>query len=130
MKKNIEKKTVKASVGSSRISPVKKAAVASTGIQKKYNKTNSSCKVAFGLPKKAVNGALTVMVVGDFNDWDENATPMEKLKSGEFNIILDLPSGNEYRFRYLIDGCHWENDWYADKYVVNPYGCDDSVVIV
>ena len=35
-----------------------------------------------------------------------------------------------YRYRYLLDGTRWENAWDADDYVPNPYGGDDSVVVV
>jgi 1,4-alpha-glucan branching enzyme len=56
--------------------------------------------------------------------------PMKMLRNGNFEIILELPAGREYRYRYLIDGCRWENDWCADNYSPNPYGCDDSVLIL
>ena len=39
-----------------------------------------------------------------------------------------LPPGRAYRFRYLLDGHRWENDWDADAYVPNGFGSDDSVV--
>jgi hypothetical protein len=38
--------------------------------------------------------------------------------------------GRAYRFRYLLDGVRWENDWHADDYVLNVHGSHDSVVIV
>jgi hypothetical protein len=41
---------------------------------------------------------------------------------------LDLQSGKEYRFRYLLDGTLWENDWDADSYVPNGFDGEDSVV--
>jgi hypothetical protein len=40
------------------------------------------------------------------------------------------PAPHTYRFRYLVDGRSWENDWAADLYVPNGYGGDDSVVDV
>jgi hypothetical protein len=43
---------------------------------------------------------------------------------------MELPRNKEYRFKYLIDSKHWENDWHADKYVPNSFGNDDSVVVV
>ncbi|MCK5505495.1 MAG: isoamylase early set domain-containing protein [Thermodesulfovibrionia bacterium] len=55
---------------------------------------------------------------------------MKKLKNGNFKITLKLSRNREYRFRYLIDADRWENDWHADKYVPNSFGCDDSLVIV
>jgi hypothetical protein len=100
-----------------------------TGFLKEYIEDNE-CKVTFRLPEEAVKGAENVTVVGDFNDWDTTATPMERLEGGGFQIILKLSPGREYKFRYLVDGDRWENDWHADKYVPNSYGGDDSVVIV
>jgi hypothetical protein len=100
------------------------------GIEKEYLTSNSSCRLTFRLPKDAVGPARKVTIVGDFNTWNREASPMKKLRNGDFEATLELPAGKEYRFRYLIDGCRWENDWCADEYKPNPYGSDDSVVIV
>lgn len=55
---------------------------------------------------------------------------MKKLKNGDYNVKLDLETGREYQFRYLVDELKWENDWNADKYVKSSYGnCDNSVVL-
>lgn len=100
------------------------------GMKKQYIKSGSVCKVSFRLQKEAVKGARRVNIVGDFNDWSIEANPMKQLKSGEFTLTLDLKSGREYSFRYLVDGYRWENDWNADRYERNIYGSDDSVVAV
>lgn len=102
----------------------------SVGIKKQYSKSGSGCKVTFRLPKEAAKGAKTVFLVADFNNWSHTATPMLKLKTGEFKVTLELQQGKEYKFRYLIDGHRWENDWNADQYIRNEYGSDDSLVIV
>ena len=39
-----------------------------------------------------------------------------------------LEPGRQYRFRYLLDGERWENDWSADDYVDNELGGTDSVL--
>ena len=39
-----------------------------------------------------------------------------------------MAAGRAYRFRYLLDGHRWENDWAADAYKPNDFGADDSVV--
>jgi hypothetical protein len=54
---------------------------------------------------------------------------MEKLKDGRFKLTIDLDTGKEYQYRYLINGSEWHNDWEADKYVPNPFSGDNSVVI-
>ena len=55
---------------------------------------------------------------------------MKRVKSGEWRASMALDAGCRYRFRYLLDGFRWENDWAADDYVPNPFGSDDSVVSV
>lgn len=97
------------------------------GFTKKYL-NNGKCKVTFRLPRAAAPDAQQVTMAGEFNNWDATAAPMTRLKNGDFKLTLDLDAGREYRFRYLIDGNRWENDWCADRYVRNEYGADDSVV--
>ena len=53
---------------------------------------------------------------------------MTRRKDGSFRPTLELEPGRSYRFRYLLDGGGWENDWAADGYVPNEFGGDDSVV--
>jgi len=100
-------------------------------LRKKYLKKGQVCQVMFVLPKEAVQSANTVHVVGDFNNWDTTATPLKKQESGDFSVTLELESGKEYQFRYLLDGKIWENDWKADKYEPSPAGnCENSVAVV
>jgi 1,4-alpha-glucan branching enzyme len=100
------------------------------GIEKKFLKTRPVCKVTFTLPKEAASEAETVCVMGEFNSWSRDANPMKRQKDGDFSVSLDLEKGRSYRFRYLIDGWKFENDWEADRYEPNPYGGEDSVVEV
>ena len=75
--------------------------------------------------------ASRISVIGDFNDWDPKATPMNRLKNGEFKVTLDLETGRDYSFRYLIEGRNWENDWAADGYIPSGIeGAENSVVTV
>jgi 1,4-alpha-glucan branching enzyme len=100
-----------------------------TMLKKKFLKTK--CKVTFELPTSLTDGAETVYLVGEFNNWDERATPMDKelvRKTTRFTITLDLDLNKDYQYRYLVNGKKWENDWHADKYVTNPFTGDNSVV--
>ena len=100
-------------------------------IKKQYLKTKPICKVTFRVPKQSAKASKAVHLVGEFNDWNPQATPMKGLKNGEFTATLDLEPGREYQFRYLFDQQVWENEWQADKYVQSNFGnCDNSVVIV
>jgi len=81
--------------------------------------------VTFRLPR-AID-AHRACVVGEFNDWSETANPMERDRDS-FLARIPLAPGRPYRFRYLLDGERWENDWAADAYVTNDFGGDDSVI--
>ncbi len=102
------------------------------GLQKRFLKSRPVSKVTFRLPREAAPEALSVHLVGDFNDWDKSSLPMTRLKNGEFKLTLDLPVGREYSFRYLIhgqEGSTWENDWSADHYVPSGIGGEDNSVV-
>ncbi len=81
--------------------------------------------VTFTLP--AAVGALRAAVCGDWNHWSPDADVMDLVESGFVRTIL-LGGGRSYRFRYLLDGSRWENDWAADRYLPNPYGSTDSIL--
>ncbi len=97
-------------------------------MKKSYTKTGRSCRVTFELPAQVE--ANTVALCGEFNEWDVAKHPMRRRKDGSFSATISLKPGNEYRFRYLLDGERWENDWEADKYLLNEFGTEDSVVVV
>lgn len=95
-------------------------------LKKNYTKTGKSCRVTFKLPADV--DAETAVLCGDFNEWSETANPMKKLKDGSFSVTVSIPAAQSYRFRYLLDGKRWENDWEADAYAPNEYGTDDSIL--
>ena len=95
-------------------------------IKKTPSKNGRTCSVTFELPA-AVAGE-SVHVVGEFNDWSREQTPMTKRKDGRFSATVQLEVGKRYRYRYLVDGTRWENDWAADEYERNEFGGDDSVI--
>jgi len=97
-------------------------------MKKTYSKTGTSCRVTFEFPAEAK--ATSVTLCGEFNDWDKSTHVLKQRKNGSFSTTISLKPGSEYRFRYWIDGEHWENDWAADKYLPNEFGTDDSVVVI
>ena len=114
--------------------PAKKApevkALKPGGLEKKYLKQGSVSSVTFVLPKAAAPDAGSVCILGEFNNWSADAHALERRPEGDFAITLELEAGRAYRFRYVIDGWKFENDWFADRYEPNPYGGEDSVVDV
>jgi 1,4-alpha-glucan branching enzyme len=84
-------------------------------------------KVVFSLPREV--GAESAFICGEFNEWSETAHPLRRYKDGHFAVSINLAEG-EYRYRFLLDGARWENDWGADRYVANEFGTEDSLVEV
>ena len=100
-------------------------------IDKKYFKKTPFCRVTFELPQEAAIGMKRVNLVGDFNNWDSQQTPMKKTNGGKFTATVHLKEGREYQYLYLIDGKYWELDRDADKFVKCPFAdCENSVVVV
>lgn len=86
--------------------------------------SQNGCEYTF---KFHAGKAKRVYLCGDFNNWNEESNPMEKI-GDSWRLALQLPPG-EYRFKYLVDG-FWHNDLEAHKYEPNAWGSDDSVVVV
>ncbi len=96
-------------------------------IRKKPVTNSKKVAVTFEMPSEAASHSLCL--VGDFNDWDQNATSMKRLKDGGWSTTLRL-DGGKYRFRYLADGKKWENDPAADAYEPTGMGSDNCVLIL
>ena len=96
-------------------------------LTKKFTPKRTVCKVTFTVPSEIVQEE--VVLAGDFNDWDLESTKLKK-KNGVYTTEVRLKPETEYKFKYLIDGETWENDYEADAYVPNEFGTEDSVVVV
>ncbi len=97
-------------------------------LKKRYLKSKPACQVTFYTAREL--DAENVALVGDFNEWNEAATPMKLLKDGRFKATVELPVDQRFQFRYLVDNSLWHNDWEADHYVPNPFSGENSVVEV
>ena len=100
-------------------------------LKKRYVKSRNVYKVTFELARGDLPGLKSpqsVHLVGEFNDWDETATPMPRRK-GQHRVQIELEPGREYQFRYLVDGQQWYNDPQADAYVLSGRGSENGVVV-
>jgi len=71
--------------------------------------------------------AGTVQVAGDFNNWQPEQTPMQKVgDSGVWQTEMNLSPGR-YRYRLVVDG-QWQQDPYNELTELNPFGGFNSVV--
>jgi hypothetical protein len=78
----------------------------------------------------AAPGASRVVVVGDFNDWDQHATPLQRAGRGSlWSVDVPLrPGRHEYAF--IVDGREWRLDPTAPRAVANDFGPPNSVILV
>ena len=94
-------------------------------ITKQYLKSKPICKVTFVVPAEAAN---EVKVVGTFNEWSTQETPLKKLKNGSFKGTVNLDKDQSYEFRYLVDGAY-TNDEQADAFAWSDYaGAENGVL--
>lgn len=81
--------------------------------------------VVFELPSCV--WADRIYVCGTFNNWDERSLPMCQERDGVWRTRLELPLGQRYEFRYVIDG-RWQTDYHADGFTENGFGSHNSIV--
>jgi 1,4-alpha-glucan branching enzyme len=95
------------------------------GIKKQFLKSKPVCKVTFSIVAKEAN---KVAVVGSFDDWNTQSSPLKKLKNGSFKGTIDLEANASHEFKYLIDGV-FVNDAEADGYAWNDYAGGENSLI-
>ncbi len=73
--------------------------------------------------------AEAVQIAGDFNNWQPEKTPLQKVgSSGVWQTKLKIPAG-KYRYRLVVDG-HWQQDPYNERTELNPFGGFNSIIEV
>jgi 1,4-alpha-glucan branching enzyme len=72
--------------------------------------------------------ARQVQVVGNFNSWCPEATPMKDTGAGEWVVRLMLRSG-QYEYLFVVDG-RWMEDPQAVQRAANLHGGYNSVLLV
>lgn len=98
-------------------------------IRKQFLKTRPFCKVTFRLTKEEIGDARCVHITGAFNDWEKPGLPMKAFKNGSFTVSLDLETGKDHAFRYLVDEQNWMNDPDADKQVPSGFAGSNNFVV-
>ena len=94
-------------------------------IRKLHSPLAGHMRIIFELP--SCLWADRIYLVGDFNQWDERATPMQQERDGVWRAMIDLKWGARCEFRYLIDG-QWRTDYHADGQTRNEFGSENSIV--
>lgn len=89
---------------------------------RKNTKNNETKPQTFSI---TAPGALSVMLVGDFTQWQDKPIRMVKRGGGLWTASVNLPPGT-YHYRFLVDG-QWRDDPENRLRVPNPYGGENSV---
>lgn len=78
--------------------------------------------------------AKKIFVAGEFNEWDPDVAPMEKIGEGKWCLKLKLPIGR-YEYKYVVDG-EWccepgcEGDHHYQDCVHNAFGSMNRILEV
>lgn len=72
-----------------------------------------------------VPDVMSVMLVGDFTDWQKHPVPLKRQGEGVWKVTIELSPGT-YRYRFLVDG-EWRDDPECTLRVPNPFGTEDAV---
>jgi len=78
--------------------------------------------------------AATVSVVGDFNDWDAQASPMKRTPTGgTWSVAIPLRPGRHV-YAFVVNGANGSTQWVADPTAPlapeDGLGAPNSVVLV
>jgi hypothetical protein len=73
--------------------------------------------------------AVRISIVGDFNDWDPAATPLQRVDGQGWWVVVNLRPGR-YRYSFVVDGTRWIADPSAPRAADNDFGTENSVVTI
>lgn len=93
-------------------------------------KTNGS---SGGTPKKIeftfkAPTAASVLLAGDFTDWDKRPMEMTHSDDGFWSTVVPLMPG-AYSYRFIVDGC-WCDDPASGHQEPNPFGGRNAIIRV
>jgi 1,4-alpha-glucan branching enzyme len=76
----------------------------------------------------SAHGANSVLLVGDFTNWQEKPIPLQRRNDGDWTAAVNLPPG-QHHYRFIVDG-EWHDDPECTVRVPNPFGSEDMVTQV
>ncbi len=90
-----------------------------------------SKKITFSLAPEIVAEATEGLLLGDFNNWMQEAgIKLKKQKDGSLKATVDLEPG-VYQYRYFLNDGRWVNDGNANGYsFVGEFGVDNCIISV
>jgi len=86
--------------------------------------TKSTYQVSVNIPL-----AKSVHIVGDFNQWQKQSTPLAKNEQGQWSVTLAIPRGY-YQYQLWIDGKEFLLDPSNSRSVSDGFGGENSVILL
>lgn len=74
------------------------------------------------------NGAASVCLVGDFNNWDEKRHVLDSTDTGTWSKTIFLAPGI-YEYKFKVDN-QWVNDPENDKLKPNCFGTKNNLILI
>lgn len=75
-------------------------------------------------------GATRVYLVGDFNGWDPDATPLRRAATGQvWTVDLPVPRGL-HAYAFIVDGADWSVDPSAPLAPETTFGRRNALLVV
>jgi hypothetical protein len=74
--------------------------------------------------------AASVVLVGDFNDWDPARSPMQTAHGGGIWATVVRLAPGRYRYAFLVNGVEWRADPNAPAARDDEFGTPSSVITV
>ncbi len=87
-----------------------------------FKSPKSSAKQSFHF---TAPDATSVLLVGDFTQWQQHPVSMRRDKHGLWTASVELPPGR-HTYRFLVDG-EWRDDPECTLRVPNPFGGQDMI---
>jgi len=100
-----------------------KKSTATKTTKKAVKKTSPSTEFTLFAPD-----ASAVYLSGDFNNWSTTEFKARRFKDGTWKKMVKLKPG-QYEYLFFVDG-QWWTDPENPNSVANPFGTENSVVIV
>lgn len=84
----------------------------------KIQPRRGSTRIQFILPDDVHDGPVSV--VGTFNDWTPGVHKLVRRSNGTRSVSVEVPAGEDVRFRYLGSGGVWFDD--EDAHLLEDQG--------
>jgi 1,4-alpha-glucan branching enzyme len=96
-------------------------------IKRTLQRNRLKVRVQFILPETRVTSP-EVSVVGEFNDWRQGATRLQRCDDGTRSASVTLETGRRYAFSYVGDDGRWYDEETADSAEPDGRGGWNSVL--